>query len=256
MRSLIAILRIVSMLVGSSLLVTAPGAVRLWAALTRQSESPRTMHRLSAITRAWGTMMAFCAGVRIVRPAGPRPLAGVITSNHLTYLDIFVVASTFPCRFIAKREIARWPFLGLLARSVRTIFIERGKRTELIRIGEEIRATEAAGVSVVFFPEGGCSDGSGVRPFHGGLFECAVRAGIRSLPLCVRYRLRDEEKPVSEIVCWADDTPLLSHVWRLLKTGGITAEIQWAEEPVIAADRKSLARVLHEETVSMFAPVR
>lgn len=256
MRSIIAVLRLVSMFVGSGVLICAPIGVRAWAALTRQSRSDRTLKRLAKITQMWGAMMAYLTGVRVVRPSEPMPTAGLVTSNHVSYLDIFVVASLFPGRFVARHDIARWPFIGPLARSVRTVFIERGRKKELIRVGEEMRATEDAGVPVIFFPEGGISDGREVRPFHGGLLEGAAQAGVRVLPLCVNYALRESGHDVAETICWADETPLPRHFWRLLHAGGVVATVQWAPTALTAPDRKSLAKGLRDETASMFAPLR
>src|SRR5579872_4459396 len=35
---------------------------------------------------------------------GTPPAAGMIVSNHVSYLDIFVISASLPCVFVAKKE--------------------------------------------------------------------------------------------------------------------------------------------------------
>jgi len=46
-------------------------------------------------------------------------------SNHASYLDITVLGSLIAGSFIAKAEVADWPFFGWLAKLQRTVFVER-----------------------------------------------------------------------------------------------------------------------------------
>ena len=43
----------------------------------------------------------------------------------MSWLDILVICTLMPRRFIAKAEVAAWPLFGTLARLQRTIFIDR-----------------------------------------------------------------------------------------------------------------------------------
>ena len=45
--------------------------------------------------------------------------------NHVSYLDIEVLGGLVPGSFVAKAEVATWPFFSTLAKAQRTIFIER-----------------------------------------------------------------------------------------------------------------------------------
>jgi 1-acyl-sn-glycerol-3-phosphate acyltransferase len=65
-------------------------------------------------------------GVRITvtgTAAGERPL--LLLANHMSWLDIPVLASVAPVSFIAKKEVAGWPVVGFLARTQRTVFVDR-----------------------------------------------------------------------------------------------------------------------------------
>src|ERR1017187_2296693 len=60
--------------------------------------------------------------------AGPVPSGGLLVSNHLSYLDIPVMASLTPAVFVAKHEIKSWPVIGWLARLAGTLVIDRDRR--------------------------------------------------------------------------------------------------------------------------------
>ena len=48
-------------------------------------------------------------------------------SNHISYLDIFVLGSVIKGIFVAKSEIKTWPLINKIAMLGRTIFINRSK---------------------------------------------------------------------------------------------------------------------------------
>ena len=56
--------------------------------------------------------------------------------------------------FIAKSEVAGWPVIGSLCRSVGTLFVDRRVRRDLPRAIAAIDRTLDAGQGVVLFPEG------------------------------------------------------------------------------------------------------
>ncbi len=90
-----------------------PDASRRWRAL---------------IFRAWARAVCRIAGMRVgVRGVPPRG-AFLLVSNHLGYMDVVALASVSDCVFVAKSEVAGWPVLGHLCRSVNTIFVNRRRR--------------------------------------------------------------------------------------------------------------------------------
>ena len=68
-----------------------------------------------------------CAGA----PVDERPL--LIVANHSSWLDISIITACAPVVFVAKSEIARWPFFGLLAKLQRSVFVERDRRHKTAR---------------------------------------------------------------------------------------------------------------------------
>ena len=63
----------------------------------------------------------------IGRPTEARPV--LFAANHVSYLDITVLGSLLPASFIAKKEVARWPLFGWLAKLQRSVFVDRRART-------------------------------------------------------------------------------------------------------------------------------
>jgi 1-acyl-sn-glycerol-3-phosphate acyltransferase len=111
----------------------------------------------------------------------------LIACNHVSWLDIWVVDSVLPVRFVAKSDIRRWPVLGFLVSGAGTIFIEREKRRDTARTNRAIVAALTRGEHVAIFPEGTTSDGTEVKPFHASLFQPALGAGARVAVLALRY---------------------------------------------------------------------
>src|SRR5262245_62001680 len=70
-------------------------------------------------------------GIRIETYGRPYRERGVLlAANHTSYLDMPVLAAVIPVAFVAKAEVATWPLFGLLSNLVRTVFVERERRTK------------------------------------------------------------------------------------------------------------------------------
>jgi 1-acyl-sn-glycerol-3-phosphate acyltransferase len=178
-----------------------------------------------------------------VRGATPEP-PFVFVCNHLGYLDVAVLASRLDAAFVAKAEVASWPVLGRLCRSMGTIFIDRARRRALPGALDAIGGALELGRGVVLFPEGTSSGGTRVLPFHPSLLAAALRAGLPVAWGALTYRTPRSEPAATDAVCWWGDMPFLPHLWRLLALSRIEATLRLGEEPVAAGDRKELAERL------------
>ncbi|MEW6072331.1 MAG: lysophospholipid acyltransferase family protein [Planctomycetota bacterium] len=209
----------------------------------------------SGCFRAWGRGSLALLGVRVeVEGSPPRPPFFLVT-NHLSYLDIALLARETGATFVAREEVARWPVVGWLARSVGSLFLDRGERRDVIRIGAEIEALLAAGRGVVLFAEGTSTSGAGVAPFRPALLEPAARAGQPVHFATLRYRVPPGEAPVRTAVAWWGDMTFAPHLLRLATLRGVEAQIAFGREPIRDSDRKSLAERLQREVASRFLPL-
>lgn len=149
--------------------------------------------------------------------------SSVIISNHVSWMDIFVINSLAPCRFVAKADIASWPLLGWLVKQGGTIFISRGNKADLRRIYQHLIEQIQAGERVAFFPEGATSTQGTLLPFHANLFEAAVHTKVPIQPLALRYLNSAGE--LHPAVDYAGNTTFVTSLMNVLRNDEIVIEL-------------------------------
>ena len=190
-------------------------------------------------------------GIRVAvrgQLAPARPL--LIVGNHTSYLDIAVLGSLIPGSFVAKAEIARWPFFGWLAKLQRSVFIER-RPSKVREHKDEIEKRLLDGDVLILFPEGTSDDGNRTLPFRSALFGVAERR-IEGLPLAVQpvslAYTRLDGMPMGRsfrpFFAWYGDMTLPAHLWRMLGMGVLTVEAIFHEPVTI--DRFGTRKALSE----------
>jgi 1-acyl-sn-glycerol-3-phosphate acyltransferase len=195
-------------------------------------------------------------GVRI-RELGRRSTVSpvLILSNHVSWLDICVIASLAPVVFVAKSEVAGWPVLGWLARLQRTIFINRQARHQTGAATKEIAGRLLGGDAVVLFAEGTSSDGIRVLPFrsslvgavHHALGNSSHHTHVTVQPMSLAY-VSFGGLPIGralrERVAWYGDADLAPHLLHVLASGAVDVTVSWGEAVAydMSADRKAIAR--------------
>jgi 1-acyl-sn-glycerol-3-phosphate acyltransferase len=178
-----------------------------------------------------------------IKPEGDIPVRGLLTCNHVSYVDILVLASLAPAIFVAKREVKSWPVMGLLAQLGGTLFIDRQRRTHVGEINEEIQAALDDGALVIIFPEGTSSDGRSVLPFRSSLLEPATQQKHLLTIGRVRYLL--ENGGDDGAVAYWGEAVFFTHLLHLLSQDKIRAAIRFARVMDHGSDRKELAQQLH-----------
>ena len=183
----------------------------------------------------------------------------LVVSNHVSWLDITVLSAVAPVSFVAKKEVATWPFVKWLAKLQRSVFVDRERRSQVGTKANEILDRLEQGDHVVFFAEGTSSDGNGVLPFRSALFAAVKPPGgepagenvsvqtlalaytkVYGLPLGRRGRPQ---------VAWYGDMDMASHAWRLLGLGPLDANIRIGPPVPLDdfPDRKALARYTEDK---------
>jgi 1-acyl-sn-glycerol-3-phosphate acyltransferase len=202
------------------------------------------------VQHLWSRGMCAILGVRFL-VSGSRPRAGaLLVANHLSYLDILVLGAQFPCTFVSKAEVARWPVLGFLARAMGTLFLEREKKRDLGRVNHALARRLGRGETLVIFPEGTSTSGAEVLPFRPALLEPAVTLGLAVHFAALQYATPSGARPAAEAVCWWGDMEFLPHLLGLLALPGVEASVAFGAEPLRADDRKDLAVRLRRAVVS------
>ncbi len=207
------------------------------------------------VQQRWARGLCRILGVRVrVHGVAPRG-AFLLVANHLSYVDILVLGGLFPCAFVAKAEIARWPVLGVLARAAGTLFVERENKRELHRFNQRLALRLERGQALVLFPEGTSTAGERVLPFRPALLEPAATLGLAVRYAVLRYATPAGERAPAEVVCWWGDMTFGAHVLELLRLAHVEAFVHFGPEPIRAPDRKTLAARLWAAVAERFEPL-
>lgn len=178
-----------------------------------------------------------------------------LVGNHLGYFDIPVVRSAAKGIYVAKHDIGEWLFLGRMIRNMGTIYVDRARKRDIPRAGEEVMDRLSEGEGVIIFPEGTSSKGDTVLPFNSSFLAFAAQSDVPVSYVSITYRTPHGEPPPSDAICWWDDTPFLTHILRLLSISRFTAILNFGAEPIVNPDRKQLASELRERVKDHFIPM-
>lgn len=195
-------------------------------------------------------------GIRLkVAGSVPKP-PFYLVSNHLSYLDIPVFYSLLDTTFVSKAEVKHWPVIGAMARSLHVIFIDRKKRSDVVRVNQEISAEIHDQQGVLMFPEATTSSGESVLPFRASLLGYAAETKMEVSYAAIRYCTGEKDHPAHLSVCWwGEDMPILQHLRKLLSNKNVTAEVVFGEGTVVSDNRKELAEQLEKRVNEIFEPV-
>jgi 1-acyl-sn-glycerol-3-phosphate acyltransferase len=175
-------------------------------------------------------------------------------ANHVSYFDIEVLGSLLRASFVAKAEVASWPFFAWLARLQETVFVERqGHRTATHR--DEMSRRLEAGDDLILFPEGTSGDGNRVLVFKSALFSVAERRPhdepLTVQPVSIAYTRLDGlplGRYLRPFFAWYGDMELGSHLWHAIGLGRVTVVVEFHEPVTLEqfGSRKTLSDHCYE----------
>ncbi len=191
-----------------------------------------------------------------------RPL--LVVSNHLTYMDIPVLASQLPMRFTPKSEIAKWPIIGFLCKITDSVFVDRrpGKVKET---ADALHEVLAKGEVLSFFPESTTGNGVHVLPFKSSFFSLAESefAGGKLMvqPIAMTYthvRNLPVDSRLWHHIAWYGDAELVPHLLEFLKLGTMQVELHFLPPVSIEQHqgRKELAQHCQQVIADVIDEVR
>lgn len=246
----LAIARVGALVATTVLFGAAFGCARV-VLVGRRERSGRLADRFVSL---WARTARRVIGMR-VRIEGEPPSGPVaLVCNHLSYVDIIALWCVLPGVFVARADVAGWPLIGPAGRLIGTIFIDRGRKRDLLRVIPEMEAPLAEGRSVIFFPEGTSSRGQGVLPFKSSLFEPAARAGVPVVGVSLQFETPPGEVPADWSVCWWGDMSFSPHAFALLQIDRFEARVRFSSPRHVGKDRKELCRLAEESVQKMFLP--
>jgi 1-acyl-sn-glycerol-3-phosphate acyltransferase len=202
----------------------------------------------------WAQGLLQACGIRLqVQGVSPLPGASLVVSNHVSWLDIAAIHAAAPhVRFVSKADVLAWPMLGGLIRNAGTLFIERERKRDALRVVHAMAEAMADGHAIAVFPEGTTGAGPELLPFHANLLQAAIATGTPVQPMVLRFA--DAALPFSPAAAYVGDTTLLQSIWRVVSARGLVAHVQIL--PPVAtsqADRRALAAQLREQMAAELA---
>ena len=214
----------------------------MWTIFTRFPKA--NAQARSEMIASWsrGILTLLNVSVRVNgQPEQRGPMLVVI--NHISWLDVLVMLAAQPVCFVSKSEIRHWPLIGWLATNAGTLYIERDKRRDAMRVVHQIAEALRSSQMIAIFPEGTTSDGKQLLPFHANLLQAAVSAGSLVQPVALRFLESSGELSMSPVYI-GDDT-LLTSVWRMLCAEPVTAQLDFLPPVQMdGLDRRTLAAQL------------
>jgi 1-acyl-sn-glycerol-3-phosphate acyltransferase len=182
-------------------------------------------------------------------PAAPHTL---LLSNHVSWLDIFVLAGATGCAFVSKAEIADNGIVKWLADQNATLYVRRSDRRG---IGDQVSDVAAAlrddDQPLTIFPEGTVGTECRLLPFRPSLLAAAAPppSNVTVRPVAVDYG------PVFSELGWTQDEHGVANAVRLLgRRGRIPVTVRLLDPLPPTADRKLLAKQAHDSVAAALAP--
>ena len=180
----------------------------------------------------------------------------LFVANHTSYLDIIMLGGVLPGSFVAKSDVASWPFLGYMARLIQTVFIERrSSRAAEQRdaLGERLSAKQ----NLILFPEGTSTEGVETLPFKSSLFSLAERQLSDGTPItvqpvsltCSAWNGMPIHREWRKYYAWFGDMTLIPHLWDMFRFGRFSVNIILHEPVTITAFKNRKELSLHCEQV-------
>lgn len=199
------------------------------------------VERQQAMIRNWSRrMLALCGITLVVHQHGATLERGtMVVGNHISWIDIYVIDAWRPTPFVSKAEIAKWPVIGWLAKTIGTVFIQREKRSDAKKIMHQLSEILGSGGLIALFPEGTTSNGLAVRPFHANMFQAAVLAAAPIQPICLMYE--DAQGRQSPAADYIGDTTLFQSLDMILAAAPLKAHLYVGAALAAGPDRRQLA---------------
>jgi 1-acyl-sn-glycerol-3-phosphate acyltransferase len=180
---------------------------------------------------------------------GPHSL---LLSNHVSWLDIFVLAGATGCAFVSKAEIAGNPVVKWLADQNATLYVRRSERRA---VGDQAAEVAAAlsdrSQPLAIFPEGTVGTGGVLLPFRASLLSAAAPppANVTVRPVALDYGSAFPE------LSWVEDEHGVGNALRLLgRRGRIPVTVRLLDPLPPTADRKALAKQAYDSVAAALAP--
>jgi 1-acyl-sn-glycerol-3-phosphate acyltransferase len=208
--------------------------------------------RLQQVQR-WCIGLLHCLGIAVHASGSVRSGPVLVVANHISWLDIPAIIAVHPVRFVSKSDVKHWPVLGWIVACGGTLFIEREKKRDALRVVHHIAEALKAGDALAIFPEGTTADGHALLPFHANLLQAAIATETPVQPIALRYA--DATSPISAAAAYVGDTSLLQSLWRVATAAHLRVSVQvLPAQATRHLDRRALTEWVREQIEGVLGP--
>jgi 1-acyl-sn-glycerol-3-phosphate acyltransferase len=194
----------------------------------------------------WASRTLAALGIELEVQGKPRSGPVLLTANHVSWLDILAIDAVQPVRFVSKADVRHWPVLGWMVACGGTLFIERERTRDAMRVVHQVAQTLQGGETVAVFPEGTTSDGTSLLPFHANLLQAAISTQTPVQAIALRYR--DAHEPISPAAAYIGETTLAQSLWMVAMADGLRVNVVVLDsQGTRHLDRRALAQRLRLE---------
>lgn len=176
----------------------------------------RIFDRQSPIAGMFLFVVGWIAGADVKVVGTPVRRKVLYIANHISWLDVLVLAGQTRCAFVAKADMKPWPLIGWLTTSNNTVYVEREARHAAHHQANALQTALLSGQPITLFPEGTTHDGSALLPFRSSLIAAVTPApdDISIQPVALDYG-----RIVSEIA-WVGEESFGANALRVLSRPG------------------------------------
>ena len=217
---------------------------------------------ISSISRYHCKKLKEALGVQLsIKGYIPKDDNFLMVCNHLSYIDIIILQSLLEntC-FIAAKDMMEGFGLGTLIKHGNSYGIERRNRNKITQNIQEMKRILGNGFSLLLFPEGKTSNGEEISRFKEPLFDSAIQAKKKVLPMTLNY-VRINKEPISlknrDTVYWYSHASFMKHFKKFSKTRSV--EIELVISPPLDTEgetSKSLSIKARESVAKNFMSVK
>ena len=203
--------------------------------------------------RWWSTKMLRLMGIAMQVEGQVHEGGTLLVANHVSWLDINALHAVVPqARFVSKADIQSWPLVSQLADAADTLYLQRERKRDALRVVHVVAEALTDGQLVAVFPEGTTSDGRALLPFHANLLQAAIATGTPIQPVALRFS--DAHERISRSVEFVGATTLVESLWRVACAERLVAHISLLPvRPSADADRRALSQALRDDIAAQLA---
>jgi len=202
------------------------------------------------LLKAWGVQLDAEQLERL-----PRNPPYIVMANHQSHADVPILFATLPIipGFLAKKELARVPFLAMALRAGGHVLIDRADRGSALKAlkvaADEIRS----GKTIAVFPEGTRGNSDALGEFKKGGFLIAKKAGVPVVPIGISGSRnvwnRDEWLPRAGAVKVRVGSPIESDEIKRLTVEALSVRVRrsmlellgWSDAPTPGAAKPGVS---------------